>query len=71
MKIGIIGYGVVGKKRGEILNNISGVKIVAISDKNPKNRIFNKEIKFFREYKSLFGEDLDILFISLPNKYIF
>lgn len=69
LKVGIAGYGVVGKKRKKILDSMTGVKIVAISDKSPKNKIVNKEINFFDDYKKLFNEDLDILFISLPNKY--
>ena len=69
LTIGIAGNGVVGRKRRKILDNIYGVKIVAISDKNPKYRILSKEIKFFSNYKKLFNENLDVLFISLPNKY--
>jgi len=69
LRIGIAGHGVVGKKRRKILDKISGAKIVAISDKNLKNRILSKKIKFFGDYKKLFNENLDILFISLPNKY--
>ena len=42
LRIGIAGYGVVGKKRKKILDSIPGLKIVAISDKNPKNKILNK-----------------------------
>ena len=69
LKIGIAGYGVVGKKRKKILDTIPGVKVVAISDKNKKNRILDKKINFFNDYKKLFNEDLNILFISLPKKY--
>ena len=69
LKVGIAGYGVVGKKREKILNSIPGLKVLAISDKNPKNRIKSKDIKFFDNYKKLFKEDLDIIFVSLPNKY--
>ena len=69
LKVGIAGFGVVGKKRKKILDSIKGVKIIAISDKNPKNKISNKKIKFFNDYKKLFNEKLDILFVSLPNKY--
>ena len=69
LKVGIAGYGVVGKKRKKILDNIPGIDVVAVSDKNPKNRILSKKIKFFNDYKKLFKENLDILFISLPNKY--
>jgi len=69
LKVGIAGYGDVGKKRKKILDSISGIKIVAISDNNQKHRIQSKEIKFFNNYKKIFNENLDILFVSLPNKY--
>ena len=69
LMVGIAGYGDVGKKRKKILDTISGIKVAAISDKNPKYKILSKKIKFFTNYKKLFNENLDILFISLPNKY--
>ena len=69
LKIGIAGYGVVGKKRKKILDKIPGVEVVAISDINTENRVSNKNIKFFKNYKDIFNEDLDILFVSLPNKF--
>ena len=67
--MGIAGFGVVGTLRKKILDNIPEVKIVAISDKNKNNWIKDKNIKFFNNYKKLFREKLDVLFISLPNKY--
>ena len=54
LKVGIAGYGVVGKKREKILNNIPGLKILAISDKNPKNRIKNKFFEYMFCYTKLF-----------------
>ena len=69
LKVGIAGYGIVGKKRKKILDSIPGLKIIAISDKNPKNRTASRKIKFFNDYNKLFNEDLNILFVSLPNKY--
>ena len=57
LKIGIAGYGVVGKKRKKILDNIPGVEVVAISDINTENKVNNKNIKFFKNYKDLFNED--------------
>ena len=47
LKIGIAGYGYVGKKRRAILNNISGVKIVAISDNDTKKKNFGQKNKIF------------------------
>ena len=43
----IAGFGVVGKKRYEILKKIKEVNIVAISDKDIENSPKNKNIEFF------------------------
>ena len=69
IKVGIAGFGKVGKIRKKILDKIPGVKIVAISDKNLENKNIFKEIKFFNNYKKLIKENLDVIFISLPNKF--
>ena len=66
--IAIAGFGVVGKKRYDILKKIKKVNIVAISDINIKNAPDNKDIKFFSDYRKLFDFKLDAIFISLPNK---
>ena len=55
LNIGIAGFGEVGKKRKKVLDKIKGVTILAISDKNKKNKPFNKNIKFFNDYKKLFN----------------
>ena len=55
LKVGIAGHGVVGKIRRKILNSIPGLKIVAISDANPRNKILSKEVKFFDNYNKLYN----------------
>jgi len=69
IKIGIAGFGKVGKIRKKILDKIPEVKIVAISDKNLKNKDILGKTKFFFDYKKLVKENLDVIFISLPNKF--
>jgi predicted dehydrogenase len=69
IRVGIAGFGVVGIKRKKILDNLPGVKVVAISEKNKKRWIKNTDTKFLDNYKKIFKEELDVLFISLPNKY--
>ena len=68
INVAIAGFGVVGKKRYEILKKIKEVNIVAISDINTKNSPKDKDIKFFSNYQKLFNFRLDAIFISLPNK---
>lgn len=66
--IAIAGFGVVGKKRYEILKKIKGINIIAISDKKRSNKPNDKKIKFFLDYQKLLTFKLDAIFISLPNK---
>ena len=68
INVAIAGFGVVGKKRYEILKKIKEVNIVAISDKDIGNSPKNKNIEFFSNYRKLFNFNLDAIFISLPNK---
>jgi len=71
MKVGIIGYGVVGKTRfNSILNNTS-FEITSISETSPIARLdIPKNVNVFEDYQSLIeGSDVDIVFISLPNKF--
>ena len=68
LNVAIAGFGVVGKKRYEILKKVKGVNIVAISDINRNNIPKDKKIKFFLDYRKLFTFKLDAIFISLPNK---
>ena len=71
MRVGIAGYGVVGKTRhASILKNTS-CKVVAISEKNQQAQmLIPPEIEIFNTYQELISNtELDIIFISLPNKF--
>ena len=68
LKVGIAGYGVVGKRRADCISNNPNLELVAICDQT-----FNKSgttehgIKFFSDYKSLIEENIDILLVCLTN----
>ena len=71
MKVGIAGYGVVGKKRYSSIVKNSSFEVTDISE---VNSIAREEIpngvNVFDNYQDLILEaDLDVIFISLPNKY--
>ena len=71
MKVGIIGFGVVGKKRyTSILENTS-YTVIAISENNSLARNDIPEtIEIFEDYQLLIDSaEIDIVFISLPNKF--
>jgi len=68
LKVGIAGYGIVGKRRHECLNIHQGIEMVAICDKSflssSKN---NNGVNYYQNYLKLLEEDLDILFVCLTN----
>ena len=71
MKVGIAGYGVVGKKRyASILKNTK-FKVTSISEINPKAREEIPDgLDIYENYLDLIAKsDIDIIFISLPNKF--
>ena len=71
MKVGIAGYGVVGKTRyASIIKNTS-YQVVAVSEKNKKvHTSIPDNIQIFEDYQSLIeGADIDVIFISLPNQF--
>jgi len=69
-KVGIAGYGIVGKTRHRALDNHQSFQVVAVSDINfIKDPIALDGINVYSDYKDLLNEeDLDVIFISLPNK---
>ena len=68
LRVGIAGYGVVGKRRRQSIDANPLMTTVAVSDiayggdgETPDG------IPYHAEYPLLFGHDLDALFVSLPN----
>ncbi len=71
MKVGIAGYGVVGKKRHHSISKNTNFEVIAVSDSNAELRKdIPSEIKFYDSYEELIvHSNIDIVFISLPNKF--
>ena len=71
MKVGIAGYGVVGKTRHRSIESNTSYQITAISESNEEARKFiPADIKIYNDYKSLIASaDIDVIFISLPNQF--
>ncbi len=68
LKVGIAGYGVVGKRRRGYIDNHPNMQTVAICDQNyPDPILLEDGIKAFARYEQLLEEQLDVLFVSLPN----
>tara|TARA_B100000287_G_scaffold238193_1_gene224057 strand:- start:556 stop:1578 length:1023 start_codon:yes stop_codon:yes gene_type:complete len=71
MNVGIAGYGVVGKTRYASIQKNTSYKVVAISEANCKaQKNIPSGIDVFNDYRDLISKsELDIIFISLPNKF--
>jgi predicted dehydrogenase len=68
LKVGIAGYGVVGQRRRVYIDQNPHLATVAVSDITfGKDGIADDGVLFFSDFKSLYSQDLDILFVSLPN----
>ena len=82
LRVGIAGYGVVGKRRFEIIKTHPQLTTVAVCDRHfkdgswpssEKTGILNgegelsQEVNYYHDYRELLQEDLDILFVCLTN----
>lgn len=68
LKVGIAGFGVVGKRRRHFIDLNPYLITVAVCDRNFKTTgQFEDGVKYFSTYQQLLAEDLDILFVCLTN----
>ena len=68
IRTAIIGYGVVGKKRKKFIDENSHLELCAISDISFKENSSKRNgVKYFKNYKNIFNEELDAVFICMPN----
>jgi len=69
LKVGIAGYGVVGKRRHEYIDVHPKMKVIAVCDQSfLEKSVDEKGILCFANYHDLLKEKLDILFVCLPNE---
>jgi len=69
LRIGIAGFGAVGKIRFEILIQNKEIEIVSVSDQNIESRLgLQQNIRTYKDFEEMISnETLDVLFIALPN----
>lgn len=68
LRVGIAGYGVVGKRRREFIDLHPSLQIVAVCDQVFEgNSHLEDGMRCHTSYKKLLAEDLDILFVCLSN----
>ena len=68
LRVGIAGYGVVGKRRREFIDRHPNLKTVAVCDRVlPNDGTFDDGTRYYTHYKNLLGEELDVLFVCMTN----
>lgn len=68
LKVGIAGYGVVGKRRRGVIDARDDMKVVAVCDRTLEGSgTFDDGVRYFESYPELLGEDLDVLFVAMSN----
>ncbi len=68
LRVGIAGYGVVGKRRHLYVDKNPNLKVVAVCDQHLKEGgQLEGEIHCHSDYRKLLEEKLDVLLVSLPN----
>jgi len=68
LKVGIAGYGIVGKKRHQFINEHPAMFVTAICEQSfPDNFNGVSDVKCLNNYKDLLKTELDVLFVCLPN----
>ena len=68
LKVGIAGYGVVGKRRRHFIDRHPRLETVAVCDRTFATAgIFDDGVRFYTHYKDLLGEKLNVLFVCLTN----
>ena len=68
LKVGIAGYGVVGKRRRQYIDENPHLKTIAVCDQNfTEAGVMPDGVRYYPNYQGLLSEPLDLLFVSLPN----
>lgn len=69
LRVGIAGFGVVGKRRKACADRLPLLEVVAVCDRTfDTTGVFADGVRFYPDYKSLLGEQLDILIVCLTNE---
>ena len=68
LKVGIAGYGVVGKRRGDCVERHPNLKLVAVCDRVfTSDGVLPNDVAHFRTYQQLLQQDLDVLIVCMTN----
>jgi len=69
LKVGIAGYGIVGKRRKDCIDRSKYAEVIAVCDQfYESSGVRDDGLKFFQTYSQLLQEDLDALLVCMPNQ---
>jgi len=69
LKVGIAGYGIVGKRRRKCIEQNSNLKLIAVCDQIFQGRgVLEDGTRFYNNYRELLEEDLHILIVCMTNE---
>lgn len=68
LKVGIAGYGIVGKRRRSVVDSHPNLELLAVCDKIfTASGVLDNNVRCYPDYHYLVDEPLDILFVCLTN----
>jgi len=68
LKVGIAGFGVVGKRRKECIDRHPGMTVTAVCDRAFAGEgVLDGGVRHYQDYRRLLTEKLDVLFVCLTN----
>jgi predicted dehydrogenase len=67
LRVGIAGYGVVGRRRRQFIDQHPELECVAVCDRKLDGARTADGVRAHADYRGLLAEPLDVLFVSLPN----
>jgi predicted dehydrogenase len=69
LKVGIAGYGIVGKRRRACIDRNQHMELVAVCDRSfDGNGTFLEGVRYYTDYRNLLNEKLDVLIVCLTNE---
>ena len=68
LRVGIAGYGVVGKRRRAVIDQHPAFATVAVSDvRLGDDGTFDDGVRYYDDFRKLYADPLDVLFVCLTN----
>lgn len=69
LKVGIAGYGIVGKRRRACIDRNPYTELVAVCDRSFEgNGVLTDDVRHYADYRNLLQEKLDVLIVCLTNE---